>query len=52
MNSKIHKINKLSKASLSVILPSDFLKELAIEKGDFVQINKENDRIIVKKLKK
>ncbi len=51
MTLKIHKVNKLSKASLSVILPKVFLKELEIEKGDFVEIDKENDRIIVKKLR-
>lgn len=51
MSFKIHKINKLSKASLSVILPKGFLQELTIEKGDFVEINKEDDKITIKKLK-
>ena len=51
MSFKIHKIIKLSKASLGAILPKGFLNELAIEKGDFVEINKENDKITIKKLK-
>jgi antitoxin component of MazEF toxin-antitoxin module len=51
MSCKIHKINKLSKASSGVILPKGFLQELEIEKGDFVEINKDEDKIIIKKLK-
>ena len=49
--SKIHKTIKLSKASLGAILPKSYLEELAIEKGDFIEINQENDKIIIKKLK-
>ncbi len=51
MSCKIHKIIKMSKASLGSILPKGYLEELAIEKGDFIEINKENDKIIIKKLK-
>ena len=47
----IHKINGLiGKASLSVVLPGNFLKELQIVKGDLLEINKEKDRIVIKKL--
>ncbi len=48
---KIHKIFQLSKASFGAILPKGYLEELSIEKGDFVEINRENDKIIIKKLK-
>ena len=51
MNCEIRKIIKLSKASLGAILPKSYLEELAIEKGDFIEINQENDKIIIKKLK-
>ena len=51
MNPKIHNIIKMSEASRGVILPKGFLQELEIEKGDFVEINKENDKIIIKKLR-
>jgi antitoxin component of MazEF toxin-antitoxin module len=51
MNCEIRKIIKLSKASLGAILPKSYLEELAIDKGDFIEINKENDKIIIKKLK-
>lgn len=48
----IHKINGLiGKVSLSVVLPRNFLKDLGIVKGDFVEIDKEKDQILIKKLK-
>jgi antitoxin component of MazEF toxin-antitoxin module len=51
MDKYIHKINgKIGKSSLSVILPKNFLTDLAITKGNFVQIQKEKDEIIIKKL--
>jgi antitoxin component of MazEF toxin-antitoxin module len=50
MSCKIHKINKLSKASRGVILPKRFLQELGLDKGDFVEIHKENNKITIKKL--
>ncbi|MDF0682430.1 MAG: hypothetical protein P0116_15850 [Candidatus Nitrosocosmicus sp.] len=48
---KIHKISKINNSSLGVILPQTYSKELSIGKGDFVEINKENDMIIIKKLR-
>ncbi len=47
----IHKINGiLGKTSLTVVLPKDFLKELHMQRGDFVKINKDNDKIVIQKL--
>ncbi len=47
----IHRINGiLGKTSLTVVLPKDLLKELQMQRGDFVKINKDNDRIIIEKL--
>jgi len=51
MTDYIHRINGiLGKTSLNVVLPKDLLKELQMQKGDFVKINKEEDKIIIKKL--
>jgi len=51
MTDYIHKINgNIGKSSLNVVLPIDFLKELQMKKGDFVKINKDDDKIIIKKL--
>ncbi len=48
----IHKLNgKIGKTSLSVVLPKNFLKELQMQKGDFVEIDKNDEKIIIKKLK-
>jgi len=38
------------KTSLNAVLPRGILRELGITKGDFVEIHKENDGIIIKKL--
>ncbi|MDF0680305.1 MAG: AbrB/MazE/SpoVT family DNA-binding domain-containing protein [Candidatus Nitrosocosmicus sp.] len=51
MKGYIHRINGiLGKTSLTVVLPKDFLKELQMQKGDFVKINKDNDKIVIEKL--
>ncbi|MDN5845166.1 MAG: AbrB/MazE/SpoVT family DNA-binding domain-containing protein [Candidatus Nitrosocosmicus sp.] len=51
MGQTIHKINgRDDKATVNVVLPITFIKELQIQKGDFVVINKEDDKIIIKKL--
>ncbi|WP_458746103.1 AbrB/MazE/SpoVT family DNA-binding domain-containing protein [Candidatus Nitrosocosmicus sp. T] len=51
MEEYIHKINGvLGKASHSVVLPKNFIDELHIQKGDFVKINRDNNKIIIKKL--
>jgi len=51
MDKYVHKINgKIGKSSLSVILPKSFLIDLAITKGNFVEIKKENDKIVIKKI--
>jgi bifunctional DNA-binding transcriptional regulator/antitoxin component of YhaV-PrlF toxin-antitoxin module len=51
MEKYIHKINGIiGKTSLSVILPKNILTDLAIAKGNFVEIKKERDEIIIKKI--
>ena len=51
MVQSIHKINgRVDKTTLNVVLPLTFTKDLQIQRGDFVVINKENDKIIIKKL--
>jgi antitoxin component of MazEF toxin-antitoxin module len=51
MSGYIHRINGiLGKTSLTVVLPKDLLKELHMQRGDFVKINKDNDKIIIEKL--
>lgn len=51
MTDYIHRINgNIGKTSLNVVLPKDFLIDLQMQKGDFVKINKDNDKIIIKKL--
>ncbi len=52
MEDYIHRINgNIGKTSLNVVLPKNFIEELQMQKGDFVKINKDNDKIIIKKLK-
>lgn len=51
MRQFIHRINGVSnKTSVNVVLPHYFVEELGITKGDFVKINKTDDRIIIKKI--
>lgn len=51
MKDYIHRINGiLGKTSLTVVLPQGFIKDLHMQKGDFVKINKEDDRIVIQKL--
>ena len=51
MTRYINRINGiLGKTSLTVVLPKEFLKELHMQRGDFVKINKDNDKIIIEKL--
>jgi len=35
--------------SFSVVLPKDFALDLGIEKGDYVKVYKENNKIIIEK---
>ena len=52
MEEYIHKINGvIGKTSLNVVLPKNFINELNIQKGDFVEINKDDDKIVIKKLR-
>lgn len=52
MEEYIHKINGIiGKASLSVVLPKKILSALKIGKGDFVEINKEQEKIVIRKIK-
>lgn len=51
MEEYIHRINGvIGKTSVSVVLPKNIIKELHIQKGDFVGINRDNNKIIIKKL--
>jgi antitoxin component of MazEF toxin-antitoxin module len=48
----IHKINGTKdKTSLNVVLPRKILLDLKIGKGDFVEINRENELIVIKGLR-
>lgn len=52
MGEYIHKINGIiGKASLSVVLPKNILSALKIGKGDFVEINREQEKIVIRKIK-
>ena len=52
MEEYIHKINGvIGKTSLNVVLPKNFINDLNIQKGDFVEINKDDDKIVIKKLR-
>lgn len=52
MNKHIHKINGVDgKTSLSVVIPHTILENLNIVKGDFVEIDRKEDKIIIRKLK-
>lgn len=51
MGQSIHKINgRMGKPTLNVVLPITFAKDLQIQRGDFVTIDKEDDKIVIKKL--
>ncbi len=50
METFIHKINGVGKASLNVVIPHNILDDLDIAKGDFVEINRDLNKIIIKKL--
>ena len=51
MTDYIHRINGiLGKTSLTVVLPKDFITDLHMQKGDFVKIKKDNDKIVIQKL--
>lgn len=52
MGQYIHKINGIiGKASLSVVLPKNILSTLKIGKGDFVEIDREQEKIVIRKIK-
>jgi len=51
MNPVIHKISLINNSSLGVVIPKNYTKDLSIEKGDYVEINKENDIITIRKLR-
>jgi AbrB family looped-hinge helix DNA binding protein len=52
MQDYIHKVNGIiGKASLSVVLPKNIIKDLHIQKGDYVEITRSNEEIIIKKLR-
>ncbi len=47
----IHKVNGTDdKTSLHIVIPKDILKFLEIKKGDFVEINRIENKIIINKL--
>jgi bifunctional DNA-binding transcriptional regulator/antitoxin component of YhaV-PrlF toxin-antitoxin module len=51
MGQSIHKKSgRIGKRTLNVVLPITFTKDLQIQRGDFVAIDKEDDKIVIKKL--
>ncbi len=51
MEKYIHKINGITgKTSLSVVIPHNISEDLNILKGDYVEIKKKGDNIILRKL--
>lgn len=39
----------VGEASFSLVLPKDYAVDLGIEKGDFVRVRQEEDRIVIEK---
>ncbi|HET6589201.1 MAG TPA: hypothetical protein VFG45_03445 [Candidatus Nitrosocosmicus sp.] len=51
MNKFIHKISGVNyKTSVHVVIPHNIVDELGIARGDFVQINKKDNEIVIKKI--
>jgi len=51
MEQYIHKIHGINdKTSLNVVIPHNIVEHLRISRGDFVEINQEENKIIIKKL--
>lgn len=52
MKEYVHRINgNIGKSSLSVVLPINILKDLNIVKGDYVEIDRDKDHIVIRKLR-
>lgn len=52
MNSKVQEKlfqSLVGEESFSLVLPKDYAKKLGIEKGDFVRVRQEEDRIVIEK---
>lgn len=51
MKQYIHKVNGIpGKTSLNIVIPKNILQFLSIRKGDFVEINRIKDKIIINRL--